>query len=73
MQDFRTIEAILGPTALFSHVNERLLRLQQTIGLMVLARDFTIVRPTATIAIVLLKRTISGFSKADQPKRLLNR
>ncbi|HRD88194.1 MAG TPA: hypothetical protein PK752_08015 [Accumulibacter sp.] len=73
MQAFLTIEAMVGLTALLSHVNERFLRLQQSIGLMVMARDFTIVRPTATIAIVLVERTIRGFSKADQLKRLLNR
>jgi hypothetical protein len=37
MQTFLTVAAILGLTALFSYVNERFLRLQQTIGLMVLA------------------------------------
>jgi hypothetical protein len=73
MQAFRIMEAILGPTGMFSRVIERFLRLQHTIGLMVLVRCLTIVQPTATIAIVLLERTISGFSKADQPKRLLNR
>ena len=43
MQTFLTIAAILGLTALFSYVNERFLRLQQTIGLMVLALVFTMV------------------------------
>jgi CPA1 family monovalent cation:H+ antiporter len=43
MQAFLTVAAILGLTALFSYVNERYLRLQQTIGLMVLALGFTLV------------------------------
>ncbi len=43
MQVFLTIAAILGLTALFSYINERFLRLQQTIGLMVLALGFTLV------------------------------
>ena len=42
MQVFLTIAAILGLTALFSYINERFLRLQQTIGLMVLALGFTL-------------------------------
>ena len=42
MQAFMTVAAILGLTALFSYINERLLRLQQTIGLMVLALVFTL-------------------------------
>ena len=43
MQAFLTVAAILGLTALFSYINERFLRLQQTIGLMVLALGFTLV------------------------------
>lgn len=43
MQVFLTIAAILGLTALFSYINERLLHLQQTIGLMVLALGLTLV------------------------------
>ncbi|MEA3275158.1 MAG: hypothetical protein U9Q81_07715 [Pseudomonadota bacterium] len=43
MQVFFTVAAILGLTALFSYVNEQFLRLQQTIGLMVLALGFTLV------------------------------
>ena len=43
MHTFLTVAAILGLTALFSYVNERFLRLQQTIGLMVLALVFTLV------------------------------
>ena len=43
MQVLLTIAAILGLTALFSYINERFLRLQQTIGLMLLALGFTIV------------------------------
>ena len=35
-------------------------------------KEYLLVRQVP-IAIVLLERTISGFSKADQPKRLLNR
>lgn len=73
MQVFLTVAAILGLTALFSDVSERFLRLRQTIGLMVLARGFTIARPAATIAIVLMERTSSGLSQADQLKHLLNR
>ncbi|MEA3277275.1 MAG: hypothetical protein U9Q81_18740 [Pseudomonadota bacterium] len=42
MQAFLTIAAILGLTALFSYINERLLRLQQTIGLMLLAIGATL-------------------------------
>ena len=43
MQAFLTVATILGLTALFSYTNERFLRLQQTIGLMVLALGFTLV------------------------------
>ncbi|MEA3274250.1 MAG: sodium:proton antiporter [Pseudomonadota bacterium] len=46
MQAFLTIAAILGLTALFSYTNERFLRLQQTIGLMLLALGFTLVLMT---------------------------
>jgi hypothetical protein len=41
MQVFNTIATILGLTALFVYGNARLLRLQQTIGLLVLALTFT--------------------------------
>jgi CPA1 family monovalent cation:H+ antiporter len=43
MQVLLTISAILGLTALFSYINERFLRLQQTIGLMLLALGFMLV------------------------------
>lgn len=43
MQVFLTVAVVLGLTALFSYINERFLRLQQTIGLMVLALGFTLV------------------------------
>ena len=41
MQIFTTLAAILGLTALLAYVNSRFLRLQETIGLMVLALAFT--------------------------------
>ena len=43
MQVLLTIATILGLTALFSYINERFLRLQQTIGLMLLALGFMLV------------------------------
>jgi hypothetical protein len=43
MQVLVTIAAILGLTALFSYFNERFLKLQQTIGLMLLAVGMTLV------------------------------
>lgn len=43
MSVFATISVTLGLTALFSFLNERFLRLQQTIGLMVLALGCTVV------------------------------
>lgn len=42
MQVFITLATILGLTALFAYINARLLRLEQTIGLMVLALGFTV-------------------------------
>lgn len=42
MQAFMTIAAILGLTAAFSYGNERFLRQQQTIGLVMLALGFTL-------------------------------
>lgn len=42
MQAFMTIAAILGLTAAFSYANERFLRQQQTIGLVMLALGFTL-------------------------------
>lgn len=46
MQAFLSIAVILGLSALFSYINERFLRLQQTIGLMLLALGFTLVLMT---------------------------
>jgi CPA1 family monovalent cation:H+ antiporter len=43
MSVFLTIAIVLGLTALFSYVNERFIRLQQTIGLMVLALASTMI------------------------------
>ena len=43
MPIFLTLAVIPGLTALFSYLKERFLRLQQTIGLMVLALGFTLV------------------------------
>jgi CPA1 family monovalent cation:H+ antiporter len=40
---FQTVAVILGLTALFGFLNERMLGLQQTIGLMVIALAFTLV------------------------------
>jgi len=42
MDQFQTVAVILGLTAAFSYLNERLLGLQQTIGLMLLAILFTV-------------------------------
>ena len=43
MEIFQTVAVILGLTALFGVLNERLVGLQQTIGLMVIALAFTVV------------------------------
>jgi len=42
MQVLLTVAAIFGLTALFSYINERFLKLQQTIGLMLLALGLTL-------------------------------
>ncbi|MDH3966571.1 MAG: sodium:proton antiporter [Rhodospirillales bacterium] len=43
MEIFQTVAIILGLTALFGFLNERVLGLQQTVGLMVIALAFTLV------------------------------
>ena len=43
MEVFQTFATILGLTALFGFLNERLLGLQQTVGVMVIALAFTLV------------------------------
>jgi hypothetical protein len=47
MSLFLTVAVILGLTALFSYLNDRLLHLEQTIGLMVLALVLTLALITA--------------------------
>jgi CPA1 family monovalent cation:H+ antiporter len=55
MPTFLTFAALLGLTALFSYVNERFLRLQQAIGLMILA---------LLITLILMSLDVLGLSDA---------
>jgi amino acid transporter len=61
MQVLLTIAAIFGLTALFSYFNERFLKLQQTIGLMLLAVGLTLVLMLVNLL------GLSNFSRRSRP------
>jgi len=70
MSLFLTVAVIPGLTALFSYLNDRLLHLEQTIGLMVLALVLTLALITAQRWCWLaLRARRAGVALARQPCR----
>ena len=74
MEVFTTIAVLLGLTALFSFVNENLLRLEKTIGLMVLALVMSLILAGLNLAgvIDLLAGQRKLASQLDLSETLLN-